>query len=175
MTRLNPSPGSLSRDDFLASYGGIYESSPWVAEGVWERARRGELNEVDSLRGAMRDVVEGAGREKQIALVRAHPELASRARVARNITSQSKAEQKGAGLDQCSPEEFAEFVSLNRCYNEKFGFPFIIAVTGLDRQGVLSAFRRRIENEPDKEFATALVQIHRIAALRLAAMAKAEQ
>ncbi len=122
----------------------------------------------------MRDVVGGASREKQMALVRAHPELAGRVRVA-EMAAHSKTEQKGAGLDQCSTTEFAEFQSLNQRYNEKFGFPFIIAVSGLDRGAILNAFRQRIENEPNEEFAAALEQIHRIASIRLAAMAKAEK
>jgi OHCU decarboxylase len=171
MTQLSPPPSSLSRDEFLRAYGGVYESSPWVAEGASSRAHRGEVDDLGAMQTAMREIVDRAGREKQMALVRAHPELASRARVA-EMTAHSKAEQKGAGLDQCTPEEFAEFVSLNQRYNERFGFPFIIAVAGLDRQSILSAFRRRIDNEPEAEFAAAIEQIHRIAGLRLGAMAR---
>jgi OHCU decarboxylase len=170
MMRLNPSPSALAQDDFLAIYGGVYESSRWVAQAVWPQARAGDLDALEAMQAAMRGAVERAGREKQMMLVRAHPELASRAAIAGEMTAESKAEQKGAGLDQCSQEEFAEFMTLNQRYNERFGFPFIIAVKGLDRQAVLRAFRQRIGNGPETEFAAALEQIHRIAAIRLAAM-----
>jgi 2-oxo-4-hydroxy-4-carboxy-5-ureidoimidazoline decarboxylase len=171
MTRLAPLPSALSDRAFVDAYGGVYESSPWVAEAVCARARTGALDDAGAMRAAMRDAVDGVGQAKQLTLVRAHPELADRAAMAGKLTGASDAEQKGAGLDQCSPGEFAEFMALNRRYNEKFGFPFIIAVKGHDRQSILNAFRRRIENDREAEFRTALTQVHQIAAMRLSAMA----
>ena len=172
MTRLIPLPSSLDHDKFLAAYGGVYEASPWVAEAVWPRVPQGALDDVVMMRGAMCVAVETASAEMQMQLVRAHPELAGRAAIAGDMTEESKSEQKGAGLDRCSPEEFAEFMTLNAAYNEKFGFPFIIAVKGHDRNSILSAFRERLKNDAVVELKTALEQIHRIAAIRLSAMAQ---
>ena len=114
--------------------------------------------------GAMAAVVDSASREQKLALIRAHPQLAGRARMA----DASVREQSGAGLDQCSPEEFADFQRLNAAYNHRFGFPFIVAVKGLSRRDILDAFETRLGHDPETEFAQALNQIHRIAAFRLA-------
>jgi 2-oxo-4-hydroxy-4-carboxy-5-ureidoimidazoline decarboxylase len=100
----------------------------------------------------------------KLTLIRAHPGLASRARMA----DASVREQSGAGLDQCTPAEFEAFQRLNGAYNARFGFPFIIAVKGLSRGDILAAFERRLAGDPDAEFAEAIAQIHRIAAFRLA-------
>jgi OHCU decarboxylase len=102
----------------------------------------------------------------QLTLIRAHPDLADRLRAA-PLTAQSSAEQAGAGLDACTPEELAEFRRLNDHYKEKFDFPFIKAVRGFNRQQILEEFRRRVAHDPQTEFATALVEIHKIARLRL--------
>lgn len=150
------------REGFIQRYGAIYEDSPWVAEAVWPGA--GVLRSAQALAGAMAAVVDSASREQKLALIRAHPQLASRARMA----DASVREQSGAGLDQCSPAEFEAFQSLNAAYNDRFGFPFIVAVKGLSRRDILDAFAARLANDPDREFAEALRQIHRIAAFRLA-------
>ncbi len=170
MTKLTPLPSGLSREAFIESFGGVYESSPWVAEAVWPEAQAGKLDTPDVMQAAMRRVVDSAGRERQLALLLAHPELAGRAAIAGDMTETSKIEQKGAGLDQCTPQEFAEFMALNARYNEKFAFPFIIAVKGHDRRSILIAFRERMDNSVETEFATALQQVHNIAAIRLSAM-----
>lgn len=156
-------PSSLSRAEFAARFGGVYEASPWVAEAVWPRVQAGELDERKALAGAMQDAVDAASRERKLALIRAHPELASRAQMA----DASVREQAGAGLDQCSPQEFAAFQRLNAAYQARFGFPFIVAVKGLTRQEILAALEARLENAPEAEFETAVAQIHRIAGLRL--------
>ena len=171
MTKLRPLPSSLADTAFTADYGGVYEASPWVAEAVFPRVRDGALDHVNAMQAAMREVVDSAGRDQQMVLLRTHPELAGRAAIAGDMTEDSKTEQQGAGLDQCSPEEFAEFITLNARYDEKFGFPFIIAVKGHNRRSILIAFRKRIENDVEAEFKTALEQIHRIAAIRLSVMA----
>lgn len=150
------------REGFIARYGAIYEDSPWVAEAVWPAA--GALRSAPALAGAMAAVVDSASREQKLALIRAHPQLASRARMA----DASVREQSGAGLDQCSPQEFADFQRLNAAYNDRFGFPFIVAVKGLTRRDILDAFAARLGSDPETEFAEALRQIHRIAAFRLA-------
>jgi OHCU decarboxylase len=142
----------------------VYEASPWVAEGVWPGVEGGKLDTREALAAAMRQEVDEAPPEMKLALIRAHPELASRAKMA----DASVKEQLGAGLDQCSAEEFAAFQRLNGAYNARFGFPFIVAVKGLTRADILGEFERRLANDPETEFAAAIAQIHRIAAFRLA-------
>jgi 2-oxo-4-hydroxy-4-carboxy-5-ureidoimidazoline decarboxylase len=146
----------VTRDAFLARYGGVYEHSPWVAEACWPPP--------DDLAGAMRAVVDAAPRERKLALIRAHPELASRTKMA----EASVKEQAGVGLDQCTPDEFEAFQRLNAAYNARFGFPFIYAVKGATRAEILAAFEARLANDPETEFETAIAQIHRIAGFRLA-------
>ena len=162
-------PSELDRDEFVALFGGVYEHSPWIAERVWDA---GDVPDDPAvLAEAMAEVVEQTGAEAQLALLRAHPDLAGRLAVVGELTPESSAEQTSAGLDRCTPEEFAEFQHLNRKYTGRFGFPFIIAVRGRDRSAILAAFRRRLHNDADVEFREALNQVHQIARLRLAAMA----
>ena len=100
-------------------------------------------------------------------MLKAHPDLAGKLAAAKRLTAESTAEQASAGLDALTDDERAEFTALNTAYVEKFGFPFIIAVRGLSKADILAAFRRRIDNPRDEEFATACRQVERIAALRL--------
>lgn len=157
-------PSELGEAEFLARFGPVYEASPWVAQGVWPAVPAGALDDRSALAQAMAAVVDAAPREQRLALIRAHPELASRAKMA----DASVREQSGAGLDQCSADEFAAFQRLNAAYNARFGFPFIFAVKGATRRDILEAFEARLGNDPDAEFATAIAQIHRIAGFRLA-------
>ncbi|MDB5445139.1 MAG: 2-oxo-4-hydroxy-4-carboxy-5-ureidoimidazoline decarboxylase [Phenylobacterium sp.] len=157
-------PSALSRPAFLERFGPIYEASPWVAEAVWPRVEAGELDTREQLAQAMREAVDAAPEAARLALIRAHPELAGRARMA----DASVREQSGAGLDQCSPTEFEAFQRLNAAYDARFGFPFIVAVKGLTRGDILAAFEQRLANDPATEFAAAVAQIHRIAGYRLA-------
>jgi 2-oxo-4-hydroxy-4-carboxy-5-ureidoimidazoline decarboxylase len=157
-------PSELSEPEFLARFGHVYEASPWVAEHVWAEAKAGRLDTLADMAVAMRAAVDAAPREQRLALIRAHPELASRAKMA----DASVREQSGAGLDQCSAEEFEAFQSLNAAYNDRFGFPFIVAVKGLGRAGILARFRDRLDNDAESEFHAAMAEIHRIAAFRLA-------
>ncbi|MBI3442072.1 MAG: 2-oxo-4-hydroxy-4-carboxy-5-ureidoimidazoline decarboxylase [Proteobacteria bacterium] len=147
---------------FLKKYRGIYEHSPWIAEAAYA-AQHHTLEETHT---AMKNAVMNASHDKKLALIRAHPDLAC----AQKMTKDSVSEQKGAGLDQCTPEEFAEFKRLNAEYKQKFGFPFIIAVKGLTRTDILHAFRNRLGNSAAAEFETALEQIHKIAWFRLSAV-----
>ncbi|CAJ0734269.1 2-oxo-4-hydroxy-4-carboxy-5-ureidoimidazoline decarboxylase [Ralstonia mannitolilytica] len=149
---------------FVQVLGGIYEHSPWVAE---QAAAQRPFASADALANAMRHAVDNAGEGPQLALVRAHPELAGKAAVRGELTAESTREQSGAGLNQCTPEEFARLQDLNARYNEKFGFPFILAVRGYDRHGIIEAFAKRVENDRDTELRTSLEQIHRIAGFRL--------
>jgi OHCU decarboxylase len=151
------------KQEFLKKYGGIYEHSPWIAEAAFAAG----ADTAEKIHAAMKAAVTNASREKKLALICAHPDLAC---AERNLTAESTSEQQGAGLKQCSPEEFAEFQKLNIEYKKKFGFPFIIAVKGLNRQDILQAFRSRIHNDAAAEFDTALEQIHKIARFRLMAL-----
>ena len=165
-------PTGLSREAFVARFRGIYEHSPWVAEQVWDLGC--VTDDAGSLAKAMAEVVEAAEKDRQLALLRAHPDLAGRLATRGALSAESTAEQASAGLDQCAPAEFAEFQRLNTAYTTRFGFPFIIAVRGLDRTAILEAFRHRLGNEGDAEFREALDQVHRIARLRLIAMAETD-
>lgn len=154
----------------MDAFGGVYEHSPWVAERVPPEGLAGAPDIAAALAGAMRRVVDGAGGDEQLALLRAHPDLAGRLGVGEGLTEASEGEQASAGLDRCTPGEFEEFQQLNTRYRERFGFPFILAVRGRSRGEILEAFRRRVGNDRDDEFAEALEQVHRIARLRLEAM-----
>ena len=154
--------------DFIARYAGIYEHSPWVAERVAAFAT--DVDDAERLAVLMADCVDNASTEQQLALIRAHPDLAGRAQLAAELTAESTLEQASAGLDQCSREEFERFQSLNTAYWEKFSFPFVMAVRGSDRAEILDSFAARLQNDYDLEFETALIEIHKIARLRLDAM-----
>ena len=158
---------ALDRAGFVAALGGVFEHSPWIAERAF--AAR-PFASVDALHRAMLHVVDSATRDEQLALIRAHPELAGRAMIRNEMTSDSTKEQSGAGLTSCSPDEYQRLVALNERYNAKFGFPFILAVRGYDRAGVIAEFARRVERDPDTEFGEALSQVARITKLRLDAM-----
>lgn len=160
-------PSEMTRKAFLDAFGGVYEASPWIADSVWAAGVTGDHDTTAGLYRAMRKVVENADETTQLALLQAHPDLAGRLAMRDRLTAESKSEQESAGLDRCTPAEFEEFRTLNARYREKFGFPFILAVRGRNRQYILESFRRRVENDRDAEFAEALEQVHRIALLRL--------
>ena len=157
----------MNTHDFISLYGGIYEHSPWVAECVALEA--GGIRDADEIADLMAECVDNASPERQLALIRAHPDLAGKAQVAGELTAESTAEQASAGLDRCSKVEYERFHALNAAYKEKFGFPFVMAVRGSTRDEILEAFSARLQNDYDLEFETALTEIHKIARLRLAA------
>jgi 2-oxo-4-hydroxy-4-carboxy-5-ureidoimidazoline decarboxylase len=150
---------------FVANLGAIYEHSPWIAEAVW---RERPFASLDSLASAMARVIAESGEDRQLALIRAHPELAGRAMA--ELTADSASEQSGAGLTQCTPADLAQLTALNASYREKFGFPFVLAVKGYDRAGIIAACTRRLDNDRPTEFAASLREIDKIARLRLAAL-----
>ena len=155
---------AMDKTQFVQVLGGVYEHSPWVAERV---ATQRPFASVEALRAAMRQTVSNAGEAQQIKLVRSHPELAGRAAVRGEMTAASTREQGGAGLAQLTPEEFARLQDLNKSYSEKFGFPFVMAVRGYDRQAIIDALATRLNNDRDTELRTSLEQIDRIAGFRL--------
>ncbi|MDR5891252.1 2-oxo-4-hydroxy-4-carboxy-5-ureidoimidazoline decarboxylase [Halomonas mongoliensis] len=170
--KLTPRPSELDRAAFVASYGEIYEHSPWVAELAWEQGLNEAHDRPEALATLMGEMLESASPERQLEVIRAHPDLAGKAALAGTLTDDSTREQAGAGLDQCSPEELACFERLNEAYKEKFGFPFVMAVKGSDRFAILDAFEVRLENTPAEERRTAVAQINRIALFRLRARAQ---
>ena len=165
LDQLNTAPSAW----LLQQLGGLYEHSPWIAEQALQRRPFVSLAQ---FKHAMAQVVTAASREAQLALVRAHPELAGRAMVSQALTAESTGEQSRAGLSECSPQEFERLQQLNSAYNERFGHPFIVAVRGprgdgLSRQQIIATFERRLHNPVNTELCECLRNIHRIAEIRL--------
>ncbi|MBT5649405.1 MAG: 2-oxo-4-hydroxy-4-carboxy-5-ureidoimidazoline decarboxylase [Rhodospirillaceae bacterium] len=163
-------PSHMTQEDFMDVFGGVYEHTPWIAEAVYAAGLTGSQDTVAGLHDSLRTNVDDADDEKKLALLRAHPDLAGKLAISGELTADSTSEQASAQLDKCTPEEFAEFQSLNDRYKEAFGFPYILAVRGRNRQEILENFRSRVDNTPDTEFAEALKQVHRIALLRIEAL-----
>ena len=164
---------AASAPEFVALLDGTYEHSPWVAELA---APLRPFSSLAALKHGLVTSVRGIGREAQLKLIRAHPELAGKAMVSQSLTAESTNEQGKAGLTDCSPAEFAHIQQLNADYNTRFGWPFIMAVRGpnakkdglgLNRGEIIVTFERRLAGHPDFEFAEALRNIHRIAEIRL--------
>jgi 2-oxo-4-hydroxy-4-carboxy-5-ureidoimidazoline decarboxylase len=156
---------ALSPGAFVARYGELFEHSPWVVERAAARQPFAELH------AGLMQVVHDATPEEQLALIRAHPELAGKAAIDRTLTAASTAEQASAGLDRLTEEEFARFHALNAAYRERFDFPFIICVRLTDKAGILAAMEQRLGNGRDAEIATALAEIGKIVRLRLESLA----
>ncbi|MFC6632879.1 2-oxo-4-hydroxy-4-carboxy-5-ureidoimidazoline decarboxylase [Microbulbifer taiwanensis] len=164
---LTPRPSQLARDAFVGRFGDIYEHSPWVAELAWDRGLGDRQDTPLGLAEAMSRELREADPERQLEVIRAHPDLAGKAAIAGTLTDDSTREQAGAGLDQCTPEEMARFEKLNAAYKKRFGFPFIMAVKGSDRHVILAAFEERLLNSLEEERGMAIEQINRIALFRL--------
>ena len=156
-----------SKTRFVELLGGIFEHSPWVAERV---VTERPFDSVNQLHQAMSAAMHRAPEEQRLELLCQHPELAGKEAAAGELTDDSAREQAGAGLNQCSAGELALIQSLNRAYREKFGFPFIIAVSGLDKHQVIAAMQSRLDNPVSEEFATALGEVEKIARIRLDAL-----
>lgn len=151
---------ALDTEQFVEKVGWVYEHSPWVAQ----RASAGRpFRSVDDLCAAMNECVMNASREEQLNLLRAHPDLGTRARVSPSSTR----EQAGVGLDRLTQEEYDLLLELNSAWKEKFGFPFLYAVKGSDKFAIMEAMRRRLNSAPQEEFEEALRQVFRIAGYRL--------
>ena len=161
---------SETGEQFVDRYGGIYERSAWVAEEAYAAATG--VSDTDSLANIFARCVDEAPYDRKLTLIRAHPDLAGKAAIAGDLTEASTAEQSSAGIDQCTPEEYDQFQSLNANYKEKFGFPFVMAVRNSNRSDILGAFAKRLQNDSETEFATAIAEIHKIARLRLGALDK---
>jgi len=162
-----PPPSQMTQAEFVRRFGGVFEHSPWVAETAWRVGLWPEAVRAEGLHAQLCAVLRTASPARKLELLRAHPELAGRLAVAGQLSEASSTEQASAGLDRCTPEEYARFRSLNGAYQAKFGFPFIMAVKGRSREEILSAFERRLDNAPNQEMARALEEVEKIALLRL--------
>lgn len=151
---------ALSEADFVAAFGDVAEHSPWVAE---QAATHRPFADRAAMIAAFEQTLRAAGPEAQLALVRAHPDLATRAR----LTADSANEQKGVGLDSLTAAEFARFTDFNERHKRLFGFPFIFAVKGATKHQILAAFADRIDKTKDEEFAITLDQVARIFRFRI--------
>lgn len=155
---------TMDADAFVAAFGDVAEHAPWVAVAAAERR---PFRSRDAMIAAFADAVMFAPPARQRELLLAHPDLAGRAAIAGTLTRDSRNEQKGAGLDTLTADEFSRFTELNRTYREQNGIPFIFAVRGATKHDILRGFEARIGNTPEIEFATALGQVARIIRFRL--------
>ncbi|EGL65637.1 hypothetical protein AGRO_1658 [Agrobacterium sp. ATCC 31749] len=160
----------VTREEFVARFGGVFEHSPFIAERAYDAGGAGLELTAKAVHGALCAQFRVASEAERLGVLRAHPDLAGKLAIADELTADSRNEQAGAGLDRLSPQQHARFTQLNSAYTEKFGFPFIIAVKGLNRHDILSAFETRIDNDAAQEFATATAQVEKIVWLRLASM-----
>jgi urate oxidase len=160
-------PRTLTRQAFVARFGFVFEDSPWVAEAAFNAGLPADAHTAAGLHRALCAVLRSAPADRHLALILAHPDLAGRLARAGALSRDSTQEQAGAGLDRLTDAEVEHFTALNAAYREKFAMPFIIAVKGRSKADILAAFAARMGNDRDTEIATALIQIERIALLRL--------
>ena len=154
----------LGHEEFVSRFGALYEHSPWVAEGAWRERPFGDFAE---LHEAFVRTMYAAPPERQIALIRAHPDLAGKAAVAGELTAESEREQASAGLDRLTLEEYEDFQRLNSAYRDKFGFPFVVCVREHSKETILASAAARLGHSRPEEVETALGEIAKIARLRL--------
>ena len=157
----------LSHDAFIDLLGSIYEHSVWVAKKAYEQR---PFDSIDSLQKIMLDIVQTSTIDDRLTLIRNHPELAGKEADEGTLTADSQKEQSSAGLNQCSAEELKHIRDLNKGYLDKFGFPFVIAVSGLNKHQVIAAMQMRMANDYDTEFSTSINEIGKIARIRLDAL-----
>ena len=152
----------LPQSEFIKVFANIFENARWIAEELYKQKPFGDFQELSS---KMMNIFEISSKEKKIEILNDHPDLGNKAKISL-LTADSLKEQKNAGLDQCTKEEFSELKKLNDTY-KKFGFPFILAVKGKSKIEILNNFRKRINSEPEIEFEEAVKQVKKIASLRL--------
>jgi 2-oxo-4-hydroxy-4-carboxy-5-ureidoimidazoline decarboxylase len=155
---------SSGREGFVATLGHLFEHSPWVAAETYDRRPFGSVDELDK---ALCATMWSAPSGRQMALIKAHPDLAGRLAQAGQLTEASTKEQSAAGLDRLTPAEAAEIQTLNDAYKARFGFPFIICARLNAKATILAAMRARVGSSPEAEHSTALAEIAKIARLRL--------
>ena len=155
----------LNKSDFISIFGNVFEKTEWIAQKSYDLKPYKNFEELFS---KMMEVFENIEKEKHLEILNAHPSLA----VEKKLTRDSKNEQKNASLNQCTEKEFLEFKKLNEEYKKKFGFPFIIAVKGKNKEEILNSFRQRITNNINLEFIEAKKQVKKIAIFRLSEIIK---
>ena len=155
----------LNKSEFLYTFGNVFEKTEWIAEKCYDSK---PYNNVQELVNKMMEVFENSIKEKHLKILNSHPDLA----VKKKLTKESENEQANANLNQCTHEEFEEFNKLNEKYKKKFGFPFIIAVKGKNKNEILNIFRQRITNNINLEFEEAKKQVKKIATFRLSEIIK---
>lgn len=160
-------PSDMDRETFVAEFGGIFEHSPWIAEGAYELEFGQTHDTAAGVHQLLARVFRSAPEDKRLGVLTAHPDLAGKLAEAKRLTAESTAEQASVGLDSLTDEERATLTEMNETYTGKFGFPFIIAVRDNTKASIIEAFRRRIDNDRATEFAEACRQVERIAELRL--------
>ena len=153
----------LSQSEFIKIFGNIFEKARWIAKKLYDQK---PFNDFQDLSLKMLGIFEATTKKNQLKILNAHPDLADKVKIA-SLTLNSQKEQINAGLNQCSEDEFNEFKNLNKSYRQKYGFPFVIAVKGKNKIEILSEFRKRILNSVDEEFNEAIIQVGKIANLRL--------
>lgn len=156
----------INKDKIIDILGSVYEHSSWVPERLISFDIK-IIKNSDELFIKMKSIVECASDKEKLKLLCAHPELGNKLQKLNNLTDFSKLEQKSAGLDQCSDEEFETLTRLNKEYRVKFNFPFIIAVKGLTKANIIDEMKKRVKNSYNQEFNTALKEVHKIAKIRL--------
>ena len=155
---------ALTREAFVDRFGRLFEHSPWVAADAYSDR---PFADEDELFEALRAAMHSAPRRRQLALIRAHPDLAGRAAVEGSLTNSSQREQASAGLDRLTPDEYAAFTRLNTAYRERFGFPFVVCAREHTKESILRVAGERLEHTRDEEVRVALEEIAKIARLRL--------
>lgn len=156
-----------SKDQFIESLGGIFEHSPWVADLIYEDR---PFETIAQLQQTMIEAVQHSPEFQRMALICNHPELAGKEAAAGTLTEDSRQEQSRAGLDQCTTADLAQLQSLNLAYRKKFEFPFVIAVTGLNKDQIIAALESRLKNSFNVEFDTSIAEIGKIGTIRLNAL-----
>ncbi len=156
---------TLDRDAFVARFGGVFEDSPWIAAEAWSLA---PFRSVAELHGTMVGLMQRADHATRLALIRAHPDLAGKAAIAGELTPDTTREQAAAGLDRLTPDQHARLLALTAAYRERFGFPFVVCAREHTADSIIAAAQARLAHDPDTEERTALAEIAKIAALRLA-------
>ena len=158
------SVNELDRAAFVERYGPLFEHSPWVAEDAWSDR---PFADKDELFAALRAAMYAAPRQRQLALIRAHPDLAGKAAIEGSLTKSSKREQASAGLDRLTPDEYDQFTRTNTAYRERFDFPFVVCVREHTKESILRVAAERLAHSKDEEVRVALEEIAKIARLRL--------
>ena len=155
----------LNKSEFISIFGNVFEKTEWIAGRCYDSK---PYNNLDELISKMMEIFENTEKKGHLEILNSHPDLA----VEKKLTDDSKNEQKNSSLNQCNDEEFIEFKKLNEEYKKKFGFPFITAVKGKNKEEILNSFRQRITNNINSEFEEAKKQVKKIASFRLSEIIK---